>query len=88
MRFVSRVQSERLLALAESSGKVFRWGDNFQGQVGDGTRAARRQSVPVDLPFAALGVSLSHTDVCAWSGDTATAATAGRSQDGPADRLT
>ena len=55
--------------VAESSGKVLCWGDNFQGQVGDGTRTARRQPVPVDVPFAALGVSLSHTDVCAWSSE-------------------
>ncbi len=56
---------DRHFCFRSFEGAVFCWGDNEQGQVGDGTTMFRGRAVPVPLPAAAVSIAAVFNRSCA-----------------------
>jgi alpha-tubulin suppressor-like RCC1 family protein len=58
LRFVSITAGQAFTCALTGSGRVFCWGNNSSGQLGDGTRLVRLEPVPVALPTGTRVTSL------------------------------
>ena len=68
---ISKLAAGRAHSLAIRQGKVHAWGDNTDGQLGDGTKTKRSRPVPVSLPVAVVDIAGGRDHSLAVPGPTA-----------------